>query len=163
MKTFTISSAIAMACMGSVMAGDMRIDFPLYVRAPAAAASAAAAASDANLQVFTGALGGAAADPITSTGDATKPFAVAGDTFSDFQTAAIRSCNNQHNACAQVANNSGDKSLTVGQCDTQQTACVAAQSGSNSTAAAVVAATSASSAQPTLKSADADFFYFCDP
>jgi hypothetical protein len=99
---------------------------------------------------------------ITQTGDAKTPFAVDGSTFTDFQTAATRSCNNQHNACAQVANASGDKSLTVGACDTQQTQCLAAQANA---APAVTTTTSAqpTSAQPTLKSADAEFFYFCDP
>jgi hypothetical protein len=98
---------------------------------------------------------------ITSTGNTTKPFAVAGSTFSDFQSAVTRSCNNQHNACSQIANNGGDKTLTVGDCDTQQTNCLA-QSTAVTTAAGV-AATATSSAQPTFKSADANFFYYCDP
>jgi hypothetical protein len=37
MKTFTISSAVVLACVGGVLAGDMQIDFPLFMRAPAAA------------------------------------------------------------------------------------------------------------------------------
>jgi hypothetical protein len=94
---------------------------------------------------------------ITQTGDPKTPFAVDGSSFDDFQTAAIRSCNNQHNACAQAANASGDKTLTVGDCDTQQTQCIAAQPSD------APAGTTTASAQPTLKSADADFFYFCDP
>ena len=94
---------------------------------------------------------------ITQTGNAKTPFAVDGSTFADFQTAATRSCNNQHNTCAQAANASGDKSLTVGDCDTQQTQCLAAQAN------ATPAVTTTTSAQPTLKSADAEFFYFCDP
>ena len=59
-------------------------------------------------------------------------------------------------------------------CDQQQTQCVAAQTNSNvvvsgSTGAAGATrttgttSTTTTSAQPTLKSADADFFYFCDP
>jgi hypothetical protein len=99
---------------------------------------------------------------ITQTGNAKTPFAVDGDTFTDFATAATRSCNNQHNSCAQAANNSGDKTLTVGQCDTQQTNCEAA-AASAASAAPAVSSTTTSSAEPTLKSADADFFYFCDP
>ncbi|KAE9372943.1 hypothetical protein N431DRAFT_339344 [Stipitochalara longipes BDJ] len=129
------------------------------MRAPAPAAASAAVGSATNLQTFTGDLGGAQADPITQTGDAKTPFAVNGDTFADFATAATRSCNNQHNACAQAANASGDKSLTVGQCDTQQTQCVAAQANAN----VAISSTTTSSAEPTLKSADANFFYFCDP
>ena len=96
---------------------------------------------------------------ITQTGNSKTPFAVDGDTFTDFLTAATRSCNNQHNACAQAANASGDKSLTVGQCDQQQTACVAVQENSSF----AVSSTTTSTAEPTLKTADANFFYFCDP
>jgi hypothetical protein len=105
------------------------------------------------------------ANQITSTGDPSKPFAVAGDTFSDFPTAATRSCNNQHNACAEIANNSGDKNLTVGQCDTQQTQCLAAQTQTESTLSvdSAAATTTTTSAAATLKTADANFFYFCDP
>ncbi|KAN0111102.1 hypothetical protein V8E51_007489 [Hyaloscypha variabilis] len=183
MKSFTIS-VVVLACVGGVLGSDMRIDFPLFMRAPAPAAASAAAGTATNLQTFTGALGGIAADPvcspllppckeqeetkkrddtnrskITQTGNAKTPFAVDGDTFTDFATAAMRSCNNQHNSCAQAANNSGDKTLTVGQCDTQQTACEAAAAS----ASPAVSSTTTSSAEPTLKSEDADFFYFCDP
>ncbi|PMD32268.1 hypothetical protein L207DRAFT_590562 [Hyaloscypha variabilis F] len=132
------------------------------MRAPAPAAASAAAGTATNLQTFTGALGGIAADPITQTGNAKTPFAVDGDTFTDFATAATRSCNNQHNSCAQAANAGDNKSLTVGQCDTQQTNCEAA-AASAASAAPAVSSTTTSSAEPTLKSADADFFYFCDP
>ncbi|KAH8750719.1 hypothetical protein F5882DRAFT_470310 [Hyaloscypha sp. PMI_1271] len=169
MRTYTIS--VVLACVGGVLAGDMRIDFPLFMRAPAPAGTGT------NLQAFTGALGGAAADPITQTGNSKTPFAVDGSTFADLQTAGIRSCNNQHNECARTANASGDKSLTVGMCDQQQTQCVAAQTNSNvvvpggsngaegttRTAGASTTTTTTTSAQPTLRSADADFFYFCDP
>lgn len=61
-------------------------------------------------------------------------------------------------------------------CDQQQTQCVAAQTNSNvvvsgsngaegttRTAGTSTTTTTTTSAQPTLKSADADFFYFCDP
>jgi hypothetical protein len=52
-----------------------------------------------DLQTFTGALAGVAASPITSSGDAKRPFSVDGDTFTDFQSAAERSCDNQKNGC----------------------------------------------------------------
>jgi hypothetical protein len=86
MKIFAISSVLVLGSVGGVLAGDMRIDFPLFMRAPApAAASAVAGGTATNLQVrlsslslspsikprtdrndqtFTGALGGAAADPV---------------------------------------------------------------------------------------------------
>ena len=37
MKTFTISSAVVLACVGGVLAGDILIAFPLFMRAPAPA------------------------------------------------------------------------------------------------------------------------------
>ncbi|OAF58543.1 hypothetical protein VC83_04962 [Pseudogymnoascus destructans] len=50
------------------------------------------------------ALGGAAAEPITSTNDQNRPFEVGGDTLTDFKSAASRTCDNQKNACAKIAN-----------------------------------------------------------
>ena len=76
---------------------------------------------------------------ITDSGDPERPFAVDGDTFvcssgrrrrprkwaganmgvqPDFQTAADRSCDNQKNNCAELANN-GDESFEVSDCDKQ--------------------------------------------
>lgn len=43
-----------------------------------------------------------AASPITSSGDAKRPFSVDGDTFTDFQSAAERSCDNQKNGCVHL-------------------------------------------------------------
>ncbi|KAL5604842.1 hypothetical protein BROUX41_001822 [Berkeleyomyces rouxiae] len=75
-----------------------------------------------NLQTFTGALGGAEADPITKSSDSSRPYEVNGDTFPDFATAAGRSCDNQKNKCATIAN-SGGASFTVGDCDSQNNEC----------------------------------------
>ena len=46
MKAFALSSAIALGWVALVQAGDMQIDFPLFLRA-----HATAAASATNLQV----------------------------------------------------------------------------------------------------------------
>lgn len=48
MKAFALSLVIVMGWVALVQAGDMQIDFPLFLRAPAAAT---AAASATNLQV----------------------------------------------------------------------------------------------------------------
>jgi hypothetical protein len=40
------------------------------------------------------------------------------NTQKDFKSAANRACDNQHNACANLANNKSGK-FTVGQCDQQ--------------------------------------------
>ncbi|KAF3768704.1 hypothetical protein M406DRAFT_44477 [Cryphonectria parasitica EP155] len=74
--------------------------------------------SSTNLQTFSGALGGITAEPVTKTDDSKRPFAVAGDTFTDFADAAGRSCDNQMNSCASMAN-SGGQSFTVSDCNEQ--------------------------------------------
>lgn len=80
-----------------------------------------------NIQEFTGTLGGAPPPVVSSTGD--RPFSVNGNTFVNAAAAIQRSCDVQHNACANAAN-SGQLSGGVGQCETQQQACVAANSAS---------------------------------
>lgn len=57
-------------------------------------------------------------DQISSSGDADRPFQVDGDTFTDFQSAADRACDNQKNNCADMAN-SGQGNFEVGDCDKQ--------------------------------------------
>jgi hypothetical protein len=49
---------------------------------------------------------------------------VEGNSFLNLSAALGRSCDIQHNACADAANSG--KGFTVGQCDTQDTACKAA-------------------------------------
>ncbi|KAF2461735.1 hypothetical protein BDY21DRAFT_368886 [Lineolata rhizophorae] len=82
----------------------------------------------ADLQSFTGALGGEAAPAIVDSGDPVRPFQVEEDTFTDFASAAQRTCDRQFNACAEIANsenNNGD--FTVPDCDDQKNECNAAQ------------------------------------
>lgn len=76
-----------------------------------------------NVQAFTGTLGGAPPPVVSSTGD--RPFSVNGDTFVGSGAALGRSCDVQHNACANAAN-SGQLSGGVQQCDQQNTECHAA-------------------------------------
>jgi hypothetical protein len=105
-------------------------------KATTAAAAAAAAptelvatatAASGNLQKFTGALGGSVAPPVTAGG---RGFVVAGesDSFLNLAAATGRSCDVQHNACADIANSAAGSAegLSVGQCDTQDTQCKAA-------------------------------------
>lgn len=70
-----------------------------------------------NLQTFTGNLG-EAAPAITNSGDAKRPFDVAGDTFVNFAAAAQRTCDKQFNACADQANSGA--AFTVSDCQTQK-------------------------------------------
>lgn len=73
-----------------------------------------------NVQKFTGALGGPPPPVVSSAGE--RPFSVNGDTFVGVSGALGRSCDVQHNACADAAN-SGEISASVQQCDQQNTAC----------------------------------------
>ncbi|EMD93477.1 hypothetical protein COCC4DRAFT_31167 [Bipolaris maydis ATCC 48331] len=72
-----------------------------------------------NIQTFTGALGGKAATPVLNSGNADRPFSVGGDTFVNAGAALQRSCDQQFNACANLANG-GDASISVADCTTQK-------------------------------------------
>ncbi|CAK7202492.1 hypothetical protein SEUCBS139899_005215 [Sporothrix eucalyptigena] len=87
-----------------------------------------------NLQFFQGALANIAAPAISQSNDVTRPFEVDGDTFTNFEDAINRSCDNQHNSCADAANSQKSSSFTVGDCDTQDTQCKAAASSATQTA-----------------------------
>ncbi|KAB5554540.1 hypothetical protein GE09DRAFT_1287080 [Coniochaeta sp. 2T2.1] len=95
-------------------------------------ASAAAAAAGVNIQLFTGTLGGPPPPVISSSSNNNnkRPFAVKGDTFVGSLAALGRSCDQQHNACADAAN-SGSLSGGVGQCDRQNDECHSFMSSSS--------------------------------
>lgn len=85
-------------------------------------------ATGQNLQTFTGSLGGIKADAVTNSGNSERPFEVDGDTFTDFNSAAQRSCDNQKNKCAQEANNGGNAGFEVSDCDSQNSESLACSS-----------------------------------
>jgi len=95
----------------------------VIVGAPVATSTStsSSSSSSANLQTFTGNLGGAP-PPVTAGG---KGFVTNGSDFLNLAAALGRSCDVQHNACANAAN-SGSGSFSVSDCDTQDTACKAA-------------------------------------
>lgn len=72
-----------------------------------------------NSQTFTGALGGVAATPVLDSGNANRPFQVKADTFVNIGAALARSCDQQFNACANLANG-GDATLSVSACAAQK-------------------------------------------
>ncbi|USP76489.1 hypothetical protein yc1106_03763 [Curvularia clavata] len=85
-----------------------------------------------DLQTFDGKLGGASAPPITKSGDQKRPFEVDGDTFTDFDSAAQRSCDRQLKGCSDAANKAGggggkNGGLKVKDCDDQKNKCLNAQ------------------------------------
>ena len=88
-------------------------------------AASSGAASGTNLQTFTGSLGNVTPPAVTDNGAGAQPFSVEGNaTFSSLQNALVRSCDVQHNKCANAANASGNKGdLTVSACGDQQTQC----------------------------------------
>ncbi|KPM41039.1 hypothetical protein AK830_g5522 [Neonectria ditissima] len=81
--------------------------------------------SGTNIQAFTGTLGGPAPPVVSSAGD--RPFSVNGNTFTGSGAAIGRSCDIQHNACANAAN-SGALAGGVAQCEQQVADCKAANS-----------------------------------
>ncbi|KAJ6619779.1 hypothetical protein B0H10DRAFT_1146913 [Mycena sp. CBHHK59/15] len=93
--------------------------------AAATTATTAPSSTSGNLQVFTGNLGGVTAPEVVASG---SQFQVIGNSLFNSKTDALaRSCDVQHNQCANAANASGNKGdLTVNACGTQQTACNAA-------------------------------------
>ncbi|EFX05123.1 hypothetical protein CMQ_5385 [Grosmannia clavigera kw1407] len=76
---------------------------------------------------FTGTLGAAA--PAIESSASSRPFTVNGNTFVNLAAAVQRSCDVQRNACFNAAN-SGKLTGGTAQCDTQATACSAANSAS---------------------------------
>ncbi|KAK7179613.1 hypothetical protein DPSP01_011663 [Paraphaeosphaeria sporulosa] len=91
----------------------------------AVALTNALAIRQSNAQTFTGALGGIAATPIEDSGDAKRPFSVKGDTFVNLGAAVQRSCDQQFNACANLANG-GSQSVAFADCTAQKNQCDAA-------------------------------------
>jgi hypothetical protein len=73
----------------------------------------------ANSQSFTGALGGIAATPVLDSGDAKRPFSVKGDTFVNIGAALQRSCDQQFNGCANLANG-GSEDISTSACQAQK-------------------------------------------
>ena len=72
-----------------------------------------------NAQQFNGALGGIPATPIEDSGIANRPFQVKEDTFVNLAAAVQRSCDQQFNGCANLANG-GDPTITVADCAAQK-------------------------------------------
>jgi uncharacterized membrane protein len=56
---------------------------------------------------------------VTDSGDAKKPFQVKNDTFGNLSAALQRSCDQQFNACANLANG-GDQTVSVQECSAQK-------------------------------------------
>ncbi|KAI0805148.1 hypothetical protein GGR55DRAFT_299933 [Xylaria sp. FL0064] len=84
----------------------------------------------ANLNIFTDALGGAKAPPITHSSDPQHPYEINGETVSDFNTAIDKTCDFQKNDCSQLANGALKGQLSVSDCDDQSSRCKSVLSAS---------------------------------
>ncbi|KAL4946162.1 hypothetical protein BDV06DRAFT_160982 [Aspergillus oleicola] len=62
---------------------------------------------------------------ITETGDSERPYAVDGNTFTDYASAAQRSCNLQYNSCQLAANTDSSVTFSLEDCQDQQNDCIA--------------------------------------
>ncbi|KAH1287397.1 hypothetical protein KXX16_001130 [Aspergillus fumigatus] len=76
-----------------------------------------------DLQYFAGALGGAA-PAVRSIGDSERPYGVSGNTFTDFESAAQRSCNEQFDSCQKIANTDRSASFSLQDCQDQLKRCM---------------------------------------
>ncbi|KAE8411252.1 hypothetical protein BDV36DRAFT_90604 [Aspergillus pseudocaelatus] len=101
-------------------------------------------------QASTGTLG-ASAPAVTNTGDSERPYGVDGDTFTDYESAASRSCNNQFDSCQKIANTDQSSSFSLQDCQDQLNSCMSTIS---STSVASQGATIASA--PTTSSLTTD-------
>jgi len=106
-----------------VAAASSIVSSKLFPNSTIAIASATSSAP-VSLQT-SAALGGIAAPEITDSGDASRPFAVKGNTFSAKSAAVQRSCDVQFNACANAFNGGTAKGFNLADCKKQQDACVA--------------------------------------
>ncbi|KAM3087112.1 hypothetical protein ACMFMG_001220 [Clarireedia jacksonii] len=142
----------ALALIGGVRAADMQMDAGLEEEmAREFQGSRLMGREISNLMSFTGALGGVTPEPITKSNDKTKPFEVNGNTFGSFDEAFQRSCDDQKNACADVANSKNNPaSIKVSQCETQASSCLSAT------------ATATQTGFNVLTSSNAEFDFFCD-
>lgn len=134
--------ALVAATLGSGITDEVRSGFRM--------GGSLLARQTKDLQAFSGSLGGAKAQSITQSSDQKRPFEVNGDTFTDFRSAANRACDNQKNACADMANGSKKGEFTVGECDKQNEECKSA------------AASATQTAFNALVSSNAEFDFFCD-
>lgn len=114
--TITTTASVASACVATTIAATTAA----AATTKATAALATDAAAGVNIQAFTGTLGGAPPPVISGTGK--RPFSVKGDTFVGSGAALGRSCDVQHNACANAAN-SGQLDGGVSTCDKQNNDC----------------------------------------
>lgn len=98
----------------------MRFTITLVALAAALASAKPLHKRQANIQTFDGALGGVAATPVVDSGNADRPFQVKDATFVNIGAALQRSCDQQFNGCANIANANGQADFSVSDCQAQK-------------------------------------------
>ena len=121
--TAAIITEAATATTEAATATEAATSTAAAATATSTAAKTSTSSSGGNLQQFNGNLGGVTAPAVTDIGNG--QFQVDGNSaFNNLQNALVRSCDVQHNQCANAANASGNKGdLTVTACGDQQTQC----------------------------------------
>lgn len=109
-----------------------------------------APASLGKRQAFSGTLGGSV-PVVTYMGDAERPYGVDGDTFTEYESAAARSCNNQLNSCQKTAKTDKSSSFSLQDCQDQLNNCMSTLS---STSVAPQAVTMASETTASASTSD---------
>jgi len=115
--------ASATECTATVTVTVTKTPAATATETSAAAATTAptTGANGANLQTFTGALGGISAPGVTKGG---RGFQVENNAdFLNLNAALNRSCDVQKNQCANAANADRNAGFSVADCETQATAC----------------------------------------
>lgn len=123
-------AAASSAC--SIVTGTVTVDavsssLPTLVSSVApfsnSTATVSSAAASSSVASSSAAIGGIEAPAIVSTGDATRPFSVNGNTFVNKSAAIQRSCDVQFNACANAVNGGKLTGVTLADCSAQETTC----------------------------------------
>ncbi|KZO91708.1 hypothetical protein CALVIDRAFT_541606 [Calocera viscosa TUFC12733] len=110
--------------------------------ASAGTGSSTASSNGTNLQTFTGALGGILPPAVVAGGEGF--ITDNGSQFVNLAAALGRSCDVQHNQCADQANSQNQSPFSVGDCDTQDTECKAAGTGGSTTGTSAASSSTAS-------------------
>ncbi|KAI1502002.1 hypothetical protein F5X99DRAFT_380298 [Biscogniauxia marginata] len=149
--TVALLSSLAAMVVG-VLAGDelfigeMRRDFGIGLLPRQATLQE----GPADLQTFTGSLGGAAAPPITKSADEDHPYSIDGEDVSSYDDAINKACDKQLNECSDLANGAMKGQFEVNDCNDQKEQCRSTLSAATQTAFLSIA------------TSNAEFDFFCE-
>ncbi|KAI0602593.1 hypothetical protein F4775DRAFT_145793 [Biscogniauxia sp. FL1348] len=131
---------------GDELFGEMQRDFGLGLLPRQATLQE----GPADLQIFTGDLGGAAAPAITKSADESHPYSIDGEDVSSFNDAINKACDKQLNDCSDLANGAMKGQFEVNDCNDQKEQCRSTLSAATQTAFLSIA------------TSNAEFDFFCE-